>query len=396
MKILRLKSGAEKAMRRYRLEGYNSGGYHAFREVDFPGGIRLVRRCDAATNAGDIDVSGNDIAIHHNTDITVRLTVDGVDRPGEVVIGDSSDDTNGLDADSSEQIEHLRITGLPNGIGVENGHFVGDVVGQPGAGIWYVDLPSPLVMDGTQKTYDLKFIVSGDASVYTLDQSDVVISVINKDGSAVAVHDDVTLTFHRASDYDGSNSDAPMDIEGTSDINGDGVVDEQDGYTVDPDLDLASISDEELTAVIESTTGHEAVSEEAAMEHVADMLIQYGGVESEDAFGDAPHDAPVTEYNTVLTVLPEGLHEVPGSMPFENIWQDINHDMSVKDVILSLKDMLEDVDIERHASVDVSGSVEQTELNDVQNSGLESTAYISCVDSTVQVHIEDDPGLHMI
>jgi hypothetical protein len=38
-------------MRRYRLEGYNSGGYHAFREVDFPGGIRLVRRYDAATGS---------------------------------------------------------------------------------------------------------------------------------------------------------------------------------------------------------------------------------------------------------------------------------------------------------------------------------------------------------
>jgi len=43
----------------------------------------------------------------------------------------------------------------------------------------------------------------------------------------------------------------------------------------DESFDLATISEEELVVVIEET-GHEAISKDDAMEHVGDMLIEYG------------------------------------------------------------------------------------------------------------------------
>ena len=49
----------------------------------------------------------------------------------------------------------------------------------------------------------------------------------------------------------------------------------------DEDFDLATISEEDLAAIIEET-GREAVSEDDAMEHVQDMLVEYGDMDEED------------------------------------------------------------------------------------------------------------------
>jgi len=187
----------------------------------------------------DISVSGHDVTIYHDTTINVAIKIDGVDTAGE----EKPDGTtpNGLDADRSEQVRHIRVEGVPDGIGIVDGKFIGNVSEQPDTGIWLVDLQNPIEMDGTTQTYDLKFKVDNNyANATAPNPTDIHISVINQEydlngtPQSIAETGDFTLTFHRDPTFSGDTTDAPMDIIGVTDVNGDGVVDEQDGYTVDP------------------------------------------------------------------------------------------------------------------------------------------------------------------
>ena len=183
----------------------------------------------------DINVSGHDVTILAPTTINVAIQIDGIDKSGEN--GSGTNGENGLDADGSEQVRHIRVEGVPDGIGIVDGQFIGNVVGQPDTGIWLVDLQNPIAMDGTTQTYDLKFEVSGNYSKATASPSDIKISVIDQEydtngaEQATAQTGDFTLTFTRDTNFSGSTTDAPMDI---LDSNGDTI--DEDGYSIDPNF----------------------------------------------------------------------------------------------------------------------------------------------------------------
>ncbi len=198
----------------------------------------------------DIAVSGHDVTISAPTTIEASVIIKGVDTQNENGTGTNGE--NGLDIDGSEQIRSIRIEGLPDGIGIIGGKYVGDTI-DPATGLptgnntWLVDLnQNPIVMDTATKTYNLQFEVSGNYINAASATSDVKISFINQEfdstlstatPQSTAQTGDFTLTFHRDPNFGGSTTDAPMDIIGITDVNGDGVVDEKDGYTVDPTFD---------------------------------------------------------------------------------------------------------------------------------------------------------------
>ncbi len=194
----------------------------------------------------EIGVLGHEITISAPTIIDVKVTNAGVNTPNENGTGPNGE--NGLDIDSSEQIRSIRIDGVPDGIGIIGGKYIGDTVdddGNPtGNNTWLVDLDqNPIVMDAATKTYNLQFEVSGNYINAASATSNVDISFINQeydtDGNpqATAQTGDFTLVFKRDPNFSGTTDDAPMDIIGVTDVNGDKTIDEKDGYTVDPNFD---------------------------------------------------------------------------------------------------------------------------------------------------------------
>jgi len=181
----------------------------------------------------DITVSGHNVTILKTTTINVEIKIDGVDTQNENGTGTNGE--NGLDGDKSEQIRHIRVEGVPDGIGIIDGKFIGNVAGQPDTGIWLVDLQTPIDMDGSQQTYDLKFQVDGNYINATApNPTDIKISVINQEydssgaPQATAQTDDFTLTFNRDANFSGPISEIPMDILDTN-----SAITNEDGYSID-------------------------------------------------------------------------------------------------------------------------------------------------------------------
>jgi len=184
-----------------------------------------------STTPTDITIDPNDrhkVIIKNSTTIKVKIHIDGVD----------SDGNGQLDSDKSEQIKHIRVEGVPDGIGVADGRYIGDVAGQPDSTIWLVDLKSAdiIKMDGSSKTYDLKFIVDGNY-INGKDDTDIKVKVINQEYDTNGVEQstaqtgDFTLNFKRDTNFGGSTIDAPMDI-----LDSNGATTDEDGYSIDPNF----------------------------------------------------------------------------------------------------------------------------------------------------------------
>jgi hypothetical protein len=69
------------------------------------------------------------------------------------------------------------------------------------------------------------------------------------------------------------------------------------------DFDLATISEAELADIIEQT-GHDAISEDEAMSHVEQMLVEYGGME------EAELDARIEDIDTQLLSPDQDMEEL--------------------------------------------------------------------------------------
>jgi hypothetical protein len=176
----------------------------------------------------DITVSGHDVTILDPTTINVAVKINGVD----------SDGNGQLDADGSEQVRHIRVEGVPDGIGIVDGKFIGDVTGQPDTGIWLVDLQNPIAMDGNTQTYNLQFLVDANYQNFTPvtgvgTAQPIHISVINQEydsngvAQATAQTGDFTLNFTKDPAFSGTSTHAPMDILDTG-----GATTNEDGYSI--------------------------------------------------------------------------------------------------------------------------------------------------------------------
>jgi hypothetical protein len=92
-----------------------------------------------------------------------------------------------------------------------------------------------------------------------------------------------------------------LDVDSDA-YNGIVITEEMHEAFSDESFDLATISEEDLVAGIEST-GKEAVSEEAAMEHVEDMLELYDGFDFSGLESGGVDTAVTSETQVALDTL---------------------------------------------------------------------------------------------
>jgi len=169
------------------------------------------------------------------------------------------------------------------------------------------------------------------------------------------------------------------------------------------DFDLATISEEDLVAVIEET-GKEAVSEDDAMEHVQDMLEEYTDLE-ESEFDERTEDDNEEEGALVLndeddenidmSALDEEASEdgePEGAEESDNDEDDENIDMSALDEEVSEDN---DPDAESDESDDLDDILPgenpepSTDVESSSDAASESQSDVSAPDPTVTVNVEE-------
>uniref|UniRef100_UPI00261A7689 hypothetical protein n=1 Tax=Sulfurimonas sp. TaxID=2022749 RepID=UPI00261A7689 len=166
------------------------------------------------------------VKVLSDTQLSVDIHIDGVNMPDEVDPS-TGNKPNGIDTDASEQIQSIRIDGVPKGVGIEGGRYAGDIEdpNHPGVytGIWYIDNPKDsdgnamsIDTDGTDYNLVLNILspfAYGDAK-YTGHEvgGDIKVSFINVDGTASAVNDVVNIHIDDT-DYNPSTpTEVPIDI----------------------------------------------------------------------------------------------------------------------------------------------------------------------------------------
>jgi hypothetical protein len=132
----------------------------------------------------------------------------------------------------------------------------------------------------------------------------------------------------------------------------------------DDDFDLATISEEDLVAIIEET-GKEAISEDDAMVHVQDMLEEYANIDSsafdiriEDENIDMTALAELTP-NTQIVSLNEEAQEV---LTLDGILENSNESLDLDDSIFdAMLPVDESKNVESVNETDLVASVSETE-----------------------------------
>ena len=168
-----------------------------------------------------------DVTVNGNGTFTKTISIAGID----------SDGRGHPDYDGSEQFTRIKVTGVPQGVSVENGHYAGDTGGGNYSGVWYVDIPD-ITLDGNQSTYDLQFNVD-----YDLAQGDYNVTIIafNEDhGNGSEQSDSETFTMHVPQNVDSGNTPPPPpEINAFyQDIDNDGTHDHDYTVSSSPDTNI--------------------------------------------------------------------------------------------------------------------------------------------------------------
>ena len=190
---------------------------------------------------GDGTQDDMSVKVLSDTQLSIDIHINGVNMPDEVDPA-TGNKPNGIDADASEQIQSIRIDGVPKGVGIEGGRYAGDIEDpdHPGVytGIWYIDNPkdsddNAMTIDADGTDYNLVLnILSpfayGDAKYPGHEVGgDIKVSFINVDGTASAVNDAVNIHIDDT-DYNPSTpTEVPIDIlEWNSTDKGDVIVED--------------------------------------------------------------------------------------------------------------------------------------------------------------------------
>ena len=99
-------------------------------------------------------------------------------------IDDVSENSNGADSDSSEQVTHFVIENVSSGITVVGGIYAGDIYNTitgeyDDSGIWYLNVNEALDSDGVNRT--ITFNVDGNTNNFTT--SVIKITAYNEDNN---------------------------------------------------------------------------------------------------------------------------------------------------------------------------------------------------------------------
>lgn len=127
---------------------------------------------DMSTTTGannSVDGSGH-VTVTDNGTFTKTLTVSGID----------SDGRGSADTDSSEEFTRVTVSGVPEGITIQDGVYAGDTGGGNYSGFWYVDIPNQ-ALDADGATYDLVFDVDGSFDANDLGDYNITVTAYNQE-----------------------------------------------------------------------------------------------------------------------------------------------------------------------------------------------------------------------
>jgi hypothetical protein len=190
-----------------------------------------------------------------------------------------------------------------------------------------------------------------------------------------------------------------FDVDGDA-YNGIVITQEMHEAFSGEDFDLETISEEELVMIIEET-GYEAVSEDAAMEHVQDMLEEYANIE-ESAFDIRVDDTMMvkSEITGVLSLSDEV------TVDFSQISEDVSSlekidltSANVQVISLNLSDVVDLTDADNTITI-IGNSSDSVSLknengnnwstsNSVTENGHIFDIYSNSGDPTVTLKVED-------
>jgi hypothetical protein len=145
-------------------------------------------------------------------------------------------------------------------------------------------------------------------------------------------------------------------------------------------IDLSTIDEGELQTIIEETTGHEAVEEDDAMAHVAEMLVAYDGIDADELpvlNAELPESVPMPDGDSLEVTQPA--EDIVGAGTSEEL---LVADLPTIDEILDLGEN-EDEEL-------LPKPKEAEEGADAPKAAQPDTDYVPADDPTVQVTVMED------
>jgi VCBS repeat-containing protein len=162
--------------------------------------IGVAAVTDATTSVNDY--AGGVIA--GTATVSVNVTVTQADDPGA---------GNAKDVDGSEKLLHFIIDGVPVGVSVVGGRYIGNTESNDNTGRWILDVPdTAFTAPSLQQT--VQFALDGSAAqLADLDQA-ITITAYTQDAGGAERTSSTTWTLRTAADFDdsGSTPTAPSDI----------------------------------------------------------------------------------------------------------------------------------------------------------------------------------------
>ena len=164
--------------------------------------IEIVTAFDRAAPP-DTDINGNEITIHGGTTLTIPVRVTQVDY--------SAENPGGKDLDGSELLKRFIIDGVPDGITVVGGTYIGDSITTPNTARWLFDIPDTAFTTDNEGslTQDITLNIDGTAAeLAALGTLPITITAESEDTGSTIVRSaavSVILTFDP--DFNGSGAE---------------------------------------------------------------------------------------------------------------------------------------------------------------------------------------------
>ena len=189
-----------------------------------------------------------------------------------------------------------------------------------------------------------------------------------------------------------------LDVDGDA-YNGITITEAMRDAFSDSSFDLATISEADLKAIIENT-GNEAVSENDAMEHVQDMLVNYTNLENVD-FEISSHNDTILYHGNPLdglagedTVIIQDLQAVDFSQLSNMEKIDLNsgnHDLGIVTLsdVVNMTDADNDLSIEGDSNDAVTLRTNDGWSHDAGQDIAGHNTYVNSNDPTVLVQVDD-------
>ncbi len=157
---------------------------------------------------GNATVDGSTVTATGNTSISIDVSVNPLPDPNA---------GNQPDVDGSEHLVRFIIDGVPDGVTVAGGVYIGDTPGNPNTGRWLLDINPDAAINGTV-SQTLVFNLDGTASeLANLDQT-LTITAISEDTGSFETQSGQQWTLVTPSNFDdsGAATDLPAEITASS------------------------------------------------------------------------------------------------------------------------------------------------------------------------------------